>query len=109
MVNWTKNIFRKAGKWLKNRHVPCMRGGGLQVAGRNPKKTGRDGPKIKTYKDGHVIADYSGMDMPGCVSDTQHWEREHRKLERQMKRSIERLYSINTKYTSVVNRPPSSK
>lgn len=109
MADWIKNIFRRFWKRLKNRYVSCMCGGGPQTAGKNSKKTRRVGPKIKTYKDGHVIADYSGMDMPGCVSDTQRREREHRKLERQMKRSIEKLYSVNTKYTSVVNRPPSSK
>ena len=73
-----------------------------QTANRNSKKVKEDSPKIiiKTYKDGHVIAEYSGMDMPRCIFNTRLQERKHRKLENQMKRSIEKLYDLDTIYSS---------
>lgn len=73
-----------------------------QTAHKNSKIVKKDNPKliIKSYKDGHVIAEYSGMDMPRCISDTRLQERRHREIEKQMKESIVKLYDLDTIYSS---------
>lgn len=54
--------------------------------------------RIKTYKDGHVIADYPGMDLPIYVLETRLQELEHRRLELLIKQQIKKLYIQKTLY-----------